>query len=188
MKKTFNFGKIDYTGKGRKAYGVELDVELRDSGGKETFFYDEDGTKVVTGVTPKYTELSICGYVWNTKHTDWVCGGQCLDTINEYRDQLKNVELWDELYDYWKKYHLNGMNAGTPEQEEAIKEWRESGHDRYDYNEICNMLKEKGLYEVEFTGMTVGRMYDHELYKYGHAWIVEALPTEVENRIRELVA
>ena len=188
MKKTFNFGKIDYTGKGRKAYKVELDVELREHGGEEKYFYDEDGNKVVTDMTPKYAELSICGYVWNTKHTNWVFGGQCLDTINEYRNQLKNVELWDELYGYWKKYHLNGMKAGTPEQEAAIKEWRESGHNRYDYNEICEMLKEKGLYEVEFTGMTVGRMYDHELYKYGHGWVVEALPTEVEDRLRELVA
>ena len=49
------------------------------------------------------------------------------------------------------------------------------------------MLKEKGLYEVMFTGITCGRRYDNEPYKYGHGWIVQEIPEEDLNRIKELL-
>ena len=187
MKKCFELGKVDVYGRGRKAYPVEVEMELREKGGEPTFRY-VDGVKEYTGeTTPKYNELSICAYVYNTKHTDCVMGGQCLDDINEeFRSQLKNVELWDKIYNLWKSYHLNSMHAGTPEQEKAIEEWESEGH-RYDYTEVCNMLKEKGIYEVNYTGLSVGHIYDNEPYKYGHAWLVETLPPEVEMEVLEML-
>ena len=86
-----------------------------------------------------------------------------------------------------KKYHLNGMNAGTPEQEAAIEEWKQAGN-RYDYTAACEYLKECGLYEVNFTGKTVGRVYNNEPYKYGHGWVIEELPPEVITRITEIIS
>lgn len=188
MKKTFNFGKIDYTGTGRKAYPVTVDVELRRRGGEKTFRIDpKTKERIFTGeITPEYVELSICGYIWNTKKTDSVCCGQCLDTIKKYSYQLKEPELFDELYKFWKLYHLNGMHAGTPEQEKAINEWKAAGN-KYEYTAVCEMLKERGLYEVMFSGLTVGRRYKNELYKYGHAWIIQEIPGDDLLKIEHLL-
>lgn len=186
MKKTFTFGKIAYNSN-RRTNLVEVEMELRNRGGEDTFTIDrKTGKKTFTGKTPIYTELSICGSIWNCKHTDILCGGQCLDTIAEYRDQLTEPELFDELLQLWEKYHLNGMHAGTPEQEKAIEEWKAEGN-RYDYNAVCEMLKKRGLYEVNYTGLSIGRRYENEPYKYGHAWLVQSLPGDVLLRVDHLL-
>lgn len=189
MKKTFDFGKIDYTGTGRKAYPVTVDVELTRRGGEKTFRIDpKTKERIYTGeTTPEYVELSICGDIWNTCRTDIYCGGQCLDTIAEYRDQLKDADIFDKLYKYWKLYHLNGMHAGTPEQEKAVVEWEAAGN-KYDYSAACEMLKERGLYEVTFSGLTVGRRYENEPYKYGHGWVIEQLPGDVLIEIEHMLS
>lgn len=188
MKKTFNFGKIAYTNANRKANPVTVDVRLERKGGEQTFIIDRaTGERTVTGRTPSYVELSICGDIWNTRNTDIVCGGQCLDTIAEYRDQLEEPELFDTIYDLWRKYHLNGMNAGTPEQEQAIAEWEAQGN-KYEYSAACKMLKECGLYEVNYTGISVGRRYENEPYKYGHGWIVNELPGDVLLKVEHMLS
>lgn len=99
MKKTFDFGKIDYNGTGRKNCAVTVEVELRQK---------EDGREV----------LSICGNIWNTRHTDIYCGGQCLDTIARY----VKTPLFKELYRFWKLYHLNDMHPECEHQ--AAQGWR----------------------------------------------------------------
>lgn len=187
MKKTFTFGKIAYQNN-RKENLVAVVVELRNRGGEETFTLDrKTGKKTYTGEkTPIYTELSIRGSIWNRLHTDCLCGGQCLDTIAEYRDQLSEPELFDELYKLWKNYHLNDMHAGTPEQEQAIAEWEAEGN-RYEYKAVCEMLKGKGLYEVNYTGLSIGRRYDNEPYRYGSAWLVQPLPGDVLLRVEHLL-
>lgn len=94
-KRTFSFGKIDYLGHGRKDCAVEVTMEYRE---------DDDGKK----------ELSICGDIWSTCHTDIYCGGQCLDTIAEY----VHSPLFKRLYRLWKLYHLNGMHPECVHQHE----------------------------------------------------------------------
>lgn len=188
MKKTFNFGKIAYTNPNRKANKVAVTMELRTRGGEETFVIDrKTGEKTITGKTPKYLELSICGAIWNTRCTDICCGGQCLDTIAEYRDQLSEPEVFDMLYTLWKGYHLNGMHAGTPEQEAAVEVWKSQGN-RYDYTAACEMLKGIGLYEVNYTGLSVGRRYNNDPYKYGHGWLVQELPGDVLLRVEHMLS
>lgn len=188
MKKTFEFGKIKYTNKSRRVNLVQVEVELRQRGGEETFIIDrQTGKKTVTGRTPSYVELSICGAIWNASRTDWVCGGQCLDTIARYKSQLSDPDTFTALYDLWKNYHLNGLHAGTPEQEKAVKEWEQEGH-RYDYTAACEMLKEKGLYEVNFTGLTVGRRFENEPYKYGHGWVIQELPGDVLLKVEHMLS
>lgn len=180
-RKTIKFGKIDYLGHGRKNCPVEVEIELRKRGGEETFRF-VNGQREYTGEkTPEYYELAICGDIWNHVHTDIYCGGQCLDTIAEY----VHSDLFKEIYELWKRYHLNGMRAGTPEQEEEKIKWLADGH-RYDYTEICEHLKEVGLYEVMFTGKTSSRTYNNEPYRYGSGWVVEDLPEEVIARVKEI--
>lgn len=188
MKKTFNFGKINYTNKSRRANLVEVEVELRRRGGETTFTIDrKTGEKTITGKTPEYVELSICGTIWNARHTDCVCAGQCLDEIAKYRRQLSDPELFDTIYNLWEKYHLNGMHAGTPEQERAIEEWKAEGN-RYEYSAVCEMLKRRGLYEVNYTGLSIGRRYNNEPYKYGHAWLIQELPGDVLLKVEHLLS
>ena len=187
MKKVFKFGKIAYNG--RKENAVEISVELRNRGGEEIFTIDpKTKERIYTGKeTPRYIELSICGNIWNRIHTDILCGGQCLDTIAEYKNQLKEKELFEKLYKYWKLYHLNGMHAGTPEQEKAIEEWKAQGN-KYEYTKACEMLKEVGLYEVNYTGLSVGKRYENEPYKYGHGWLVQELPGNVLIEIEHMLS
>ena len=186
MKKEFSFGKIDFDHVGKKRNLVTVEVCLYHRGGEKTF-REVNGVREYTGEsTPEYYEFTACGNVWNNLHTDIIFGGQCLDEIDKFRFYLSNRKLWSEIYDLWKKYHLNGMKAGTPEQEAAIQEWIDSGH-KYDYKDACEYLKSIGLYEVNFTGKSVGRLFNNEPYKYGHAWIIEDLPEDVFERVMELV-
>ena len=186
MYKKFNLGRINLCGTGKR-YPVEVRVELRERGGEETFTVDPvTRERHYTGERcPEYVEFSAMALVGARM------GGQCqcLDEINQHRRDFtrENRILWHKIYRLWQMYHLNDMHAGTPEQEQAIEEWKQAGH-KYDYTEVCNMLKEKGLYEVPFTGKTVGRMYNGELYKYGHGWVVEDIPEEDIAIIRELLS
>lgn len=149
MRKVIELGKIDYNNTGRRNHAVDVEIELQEK---------DNGEKV----------FSARGNIWNTMHTDIVCGGQCLDEIAQY----VKTPVFKEVYDLWNKYHLNDMHAGTPEQEEAIKEYTKTN--RYDYTAVCEYLKSIGLYEVDLNG---------EPYRYGTKWLYEAIPNEDLNRI-----
>lgn len=171
MKKTFNLGKINYNGTGRR-YPVKIDVELIKRGGEDVF-YLENGKRVYTGEkTPEYYEFTASAMIGQR------CGGQCLDSIARHSGDLEDRETFRTIYGWWKKYHLNGMHAGTPEQEKAVEEWKKAGN-KYDYSAACEMLKERGLYEIPYTGLACGRKYSGELYRYGHGWLVQEIPADV---------
>ena len=88
MKNTISFGKYAiYSNK--KINEVTVSIELREKDNKPV--------------------LSICGNVWNIRHTDILMGGQCLDELAKYID----CPLFKEIYRLWKNYHLNDMHAGT---------------------------------------------------------------------------
>ena len=124
MKKTFNFGKVDYLGIGKKNCPVEVEVEL-----------DENGVFTASGM------------IYNHMKTDCYCGGQCLDTIAKYVDD----KTFNEIYTLWKKWHLNDMHAGTIEQEQALNNWEEKPK-YWSYEQDCEYLKSIGLYEVQYNG------------------------------------
>lgn len=183
MKKTFNFGRINYTGTGKR-YPVTVDVELRNRGGEEIFRIDpKTRERIYTGETaPEYVEFSAMGMIGAR------CGGQCLDEINKHRRDMKPSDraVWDEIYKFWKLYHLNGMHAGTPEQEAAIEKWEADGN-RYEYNAVCEYLKAAGLYEVNYTGLSIGRRLENEPYRYGSRWLIQEIPGDDLLRIEHLL-
>ena len=84
FEKTFDFGKIDYNGTGRRINKVTIDARLCDC--------DCDGKLM----------FSAMGGIWNSKSTDIVRGGQCFNAIAEF---IKDP-LFKKLYGWWKKYHL----------------------------------------------------------------------------------
>ena len=103
MKKVFDFGKIDYNGTGAKRNLVTVEVEYRNENGREVF--------------------SACGSIWNARHTDIICGGQCLGTIAEY---IK-TPLFNAIFRLWKLYHLNDMHPECEHQRAAG--WREQANE-----------------------------------------------------------
>lgn len=123
MKKIFEFGKIRYTNKSRAVNAVTVTIELTESIAHPCF--------------------SCVGAIWNASRSDHVSGGQNLDEIKIF---LRNNKTFMEIYNFWKKYHLNDLHAGTPKQEEALKA-AGLGNFANRFEECCAFLKERGLYE-----------------------------------------
>lgn len=134
MKKTINFGKIDFCHTGRKINSVDVEIELRGPEDKPV--------------------LSICGEVWNMRHADCETAGQCLDELLPF---FKNNEKFVEIHRLWKLYHLNDMHAGDKAQEDYLRDHLEG---RYDYDTACELLKQAGLYEHDGYKYGYGWIYE----------------------------
>lgn len=165
--KRFNFGKIDAYGNGEKVNSVDIDVYLKD--------------------TPNGKEFTASGLVWNSRHDDCVMGGQCLDDLMQY-SELANNKLYKKIYKFWTLYHLNGMHAGTKEQEKFIAKHKDDIHNIFKelalhrtyvstYEATCELLKRHNLYEVQYNGKP---------YKYGHGWLFYKIPTKDLKEIEKL--
>lgn len=119
--RTFDFGKIDYYGKGRKINKVEVEIDLKE--------------------TDRGPVFSANGTIWNCKQTDCVSFGQNLDEISEYISS----PLFKQIYRLWKLYHLNDLHAGTKAQEKIINDAFEKTNEQYDYDKACSILDKEGL-------------------------------------------
>ena len=132
IQKTFDFGKVDYYGCGRKINKVDMTVRL----------YDEGDGHVV---------LSIDGGFWNGRGTDYMHCGQCLDTIAEFVSD----PLFMKIYGWWKNFHNNGAHFGDEKQEAYLKSKGVSVHD-------CGAglaaLKAAGM-EKDSDGVEYGRQW-----------------------------
>lgn len=159
MRKKFNFGKVDGYGNGRKTCAVDVEIELKEN---------EKGLQVFTA----------SGSVWNNRHTNSIMGGQCLDSLMKF-PSLRNNKTYLKIYRLWKQYHLNDMNAGTPEQSEALKKYHKENGSSYDYTKDVEYLKSINLWEVM---LPCG-----EMYKYGHGWLYREIPSEDLAIIKELL-
>lgn len=163
---TLDLGKVDANGRGRKANRVTLDVEL--------------------SIKREATVLSICGAVWNAVGSDHQSGGQCEDEIARLFPGNASVL---RLVEIWKVWHLNDMKAGCSHQ-------RAEGWDK----RAIDTSKPTNTY-IDHPGggqgwnmcawVSVDRHPEGLLgkpcstcgYKYGTAWLVEALPAEVEAEV-----
>lgn len=153
MQKTFKFDKVAYNST-RRVNLPTIEMELR--------YKDNDMSRPV---------LSICGDLWNARHTDIVMGGQCLDEMAQL-DGLSCNPLFRKLYRLWKAYHLNDMHAGTVKQEQALDDARKSGKRLCCYEDSCKYLESVGL-------------LDDDGYRYGSAWLYREIP---ENDLKEIVS
>ena len=75
------------------------------------------------------------------------------------------------------------MNPGTKEQMEAVRDVR------YDYYKCCEVLKNKGLYEVELSEeeKLLNPQYADNPYKFGHGWLAKAIPEEDIQKIKTII-
>lgn len=160
-------GKCDLNGTGHKVNEAEIEWELKDS--------------------PNGPEFSASGGVWDKRKHDYETCGQCLDTIAQLFPGDAKVQ---RIVKVWREWHLNGMNAGTPEQTAAICAWEAEGN-RYDYTAACEMLRARGLYEVPLTPdlRCTGDFPPEVLngsrgYHYGERWVYRPIPQEVIDEIK----
>lgn len=165
MKK--DLGKIDYTGNGKKSNLVTLEWSLKTKGENKITF-------------------SMSAAIWNSSHSDWLAGGQMVDEAVSYFPNDKQAQRMAVI---WGLYHLNDLNAGTPEQTAAIGEWEKTN--KYEYTAVCEYLKSIDLYEVPYYeglhctgGFPVEVVNGERGYKYGEGWIFSAIPDEVIQEIR----
>jgi hypothetical protein len=149
-KKTFKFGKIDYNGTGRKINAVTVEVKY-------------DGEK-----------FSASGNIWNSKKTDILCGGQCLDEMYQH---LKNNKTFLMIYSLWKQYHLNDMTPGTPKQMAFLSTIKRPCNAEF-YTWECEQLEKVNLLIDNLDGKP---------YKYGTAWLTSEIPSYAKEDINKLL-
>lgn len=129
----------------------------------------------------EYTELSICGSVWlrGDRRNDPSLCDQCIDDVLQYfGDQATGPDggaSVAELCEIWRRWHLNGMRAGTRAQGDYLREHPPEPpfYPTTHYDKAVAALAKVGLW------------VDRD-YRYGHAWLVERLPDEVVKRVVEI--
>lgn len=124
-------------------------------------------------------ELSICGVTGPTSYGNSRGGaGQNrgdLARIHQYSDGW-NAELAAKLADVWERWHLNGMRAGSPAQEQWLRDnpWNRDEHGDH-FLWARESLAEAGLQPDP----------GHDDYSYGTSWLYEALPDDVIEWLRD---
>jgi hypothetical protein len=121
-------------------------------------------------VVPIFTRLSV--QATETERGMIVAGGQDQAALRAVTKPLKlTLDECAELADLWDHWHLNDMRAACIHQAEAAAALHKALPSYADRDELWRRLRELPCPEG---------------YQYGDAWLVEYLPPEVEDRIREL--
>lgn len=154
MNRTISFGKIDWYGRGQRDCRAEVELSLED--------------------TDKGAVFAASAYVWDPLGIDIVCGGQCLEELVPFIPD----PAFQEIVHLWRRYHLNDMHAGTPEQEAEVKRWLDRRGYEYEYTAAREHLREVGLLTVEHNGKP---------YTYGTGWLYEPIPADDLARIRDII-
>lgn len=156
---------------GRKIW-AGIRVELRDSG-----------------------ELSIQGVVGvpqSLKVGNADSCGQNIDNIANIHPKYF-VDGWtredhEQLIAIWKRWHLNHLNAGSPRQEQYLREHPvKVQYPDSHYDKASAVLTEAGLNPDEEFIYTYADG-ESKPYRYGSAWIKEELPEEVKLWAKEVMS
>lgn len=148
--RTFSFPKIAFYGS-RRVNLPEVEISL------------------IKDYNDRYI-FTASGTVWNSKHTDAVMCGQCLDEMDRF-DMLHHDPIFQRIRRLWSLHHLTDMHAGTVRQEKALKD---GGMQHAGYTSQCEYLKSVDLYEDNG-------------YKYGSGWLYRPIPEDDLNEIKALL-
>jgi len=137
--------------------------------------------------------LSIVGVQGPWSNGD--CVGPCGQIIDSLKEITTYAEGWDKesvafFCHIWERWHLNDMKAGSPAQEDYLRDNPVSyTSPQTHYDQACKALGEVGLHpdmsiqvqrkEKDGTVRTVG-------YAYGSQWLYEPLPSNVVNYLQSL--
>ncbi len=124
-------------------------------------------------------KFTASGEYWNSVGDSSYSGGQNLDKI--FRDFPDN-KFVKEICGVWKQYHLNDMIAGSPKQEELIRdvireEFKRSTESNW-YDFVVQRLKDLGRYRDP------DHIVDGKAYRYGTKWMMIEIPDDVKELIR----
>lgn len=170
LSRKIGFGKIDYLDQGRKNCKVEVEITLKPI---------KNAKGIVLAAGEEVMELTIGARVWNHIGSNIYCGGQCLDTIRPYIERdTPYKEEYKEIVRLWENYHLNGMHAGTPAQEKALRDAGLNGF-ASNYDQCCKYLLSIGLYK--------DTLPDGSTYEFGHGWLTEKIPEEDLVKIQAII-
>ena len=103
--------------------------------------------------------------------------GNCKGSAGQCRESLLTClpegdlskEQLEKLYAIWNEWHLNDLQAGSPDQEKFL----EQQSNDYDYNTACTVLEAAGL------NPDPNYMHNDEPYRYGSAWLRKEVPEDV---------
>jgi hypothetical protein len=109
------------------------------------------------------------GNIWNAINTDIISGGQ---NIAEIADIFATDKRVQNIWAIWNEYHLNDMNAGTPEQENVLKR-----------HATEYVLQDKSHYEWAIDLLTKYDIYEHNGYKYGTNWLYKEIPENILKQV-----
>lgn len=112
--------------------------------------------------------LSICGVDRPMSNGNARGGCGQIHPVKGGPNEGWSYDMLEEFNAIWDRWHLNDMNAGTPEQEAFVRTKKKEY--KYEYTAFCQLLKDAGIYTVEWEG---------EPYNYGSKWIFEAVPEHV---------
>ena len=159
-KRFFDLGYINYSGSTIKNK-VTAEVSLKENG---TF--------------------SASLYVWTCNKKTGLEGGQCFYQLQ----RLIHNPIFDTIFKFWKRWHLNAIHAGLMVQEEALEK---VGLANAYYTVQVDHLKKVGLYEVPITQLKKSReilpsYFKKDTYCYGEAWIKRIIPRKELTEIRKL--
>ena len=129
----------------------------------------------------KLTEDGVFSAMGGFRFNGLDCGGQCFyDMKTELSKHGIVCDKLNALLKFWPRYHLNDLIPGSPRQMAVVRDRKEKGLP-VDYETMCNVLKEIGLYEdSEY-------IYKGKPYAYGTAWLKEELPAEVKEGIKAVM-
>ena len=100
-RRIYSFGKADVYKCGRKINEITLEI---------TLYADRNG----------YPEFTACGNAWTIRHTDVVCGGQCIDTLCERVPRLRCNTIYKTIMELWEKYHCKDVSNIDPLDKEKM--------------------------------------------------------------------
>ena len=104
--------------------------------------------KLMTKVSEKgETVVSITGTAWNATHTSVLCDNLCIDTLWNRCEALRENPLYKRIHDLCMRNGIYGDHWGTPRQQKAVDEYRESRGLIVSFDSIREYLKENGLEE-----------------------------------------
>lgn len=129
-------------------------------------------------------ELSITGVEGPTRNGD--AYGSCGQIVMHGWAIVSYAPGWDadkvtKFRAIWDEWHLNTTSAGSPRQNEFLKQYMKGNPDfRYDYPVVVKLLEEAGL--------SPDTEHEHEgkPYRYGHAWLYREVPEDVINWLQAL--
>ena len=126
-------------------------------------------------VTVSYEDgrLSLSGVAGPRVGGGCVMAGQIQEALSEgIPNKGWDIDSVNCLQYIWKRWHLNDMRAGSPKQEEYLRELERRG-ESLDYAKACEALKDAGIYEDEDC------IHEGRPYRYGSGWLKEEIPAWV---------